>query len=351
MKQNILNYSKQEVANHFVENNIEKGFRAAQIFSWLYDRGITSFDMMHNVPIILRKYLIENFDITIPICRKESISTDGTIKWQLSTEENDPKLDIETVYIPEMERNTLCISSQVGCPIRCTFCHTGTQKFAKNLTAGEIIGQLLFAYKRLQVLRTEAGNISNVVFMGMGEPLLNYNNVVKAIKTITTAKIFNITSKKITVSTSGVVPQIKALGNDTKVKLAISLHAVKDEIRNHLVPLNKKYPIPVLLEACEEYHQITKEKITFEYVMLKDINDSDDDAYTMIKAVQNVNCKINLIPFNRWEGSRYCSSTNEQILRFQQILKNAGYATTVRKNRGQDIMAACGQLKSNCNTI
>ncbi|WPX98153.1 23S rRNA (adenine(2503)-C(2))-methyltransferase RlmN [Candidatus Fokinia crypta] len=353
MKQNLLSYSKKEIATHFTVNDIEKEFRATQVFSWLYDRGITSFDMMHNIPIALREYLVKNFEIVIPKCHKESISSDGTIKWLLSTEENDLRFHIETVYIPERERGTLCVSSQVGCPIKCTFCHTGTQKFAKNLTTGEIIGQLLFAYQRLETLRikqTFTSNISNIVFMGMGEPLLNYNNVVKAITIIISAKIFNITSKRITVSTSGIVPKIKALGNDVKVKLAISLHAVKDEIRNHLVPLNKKYPISILLEACREYYQTTREKITFEYIMLEGVNDSDDDAYAMIKVVQNVSCKINLIPFNKWDGSNYNSSTSERIQRFQQILKNAGYITTIRKNRGQDIMAACGQLKSNCNT-
>jgi 23S rRNA (adenine2503-C2)-methyltransferase len=345
IKENLFNCSKSNILSFFEEKELDT-FRSTQVWQWMYQRGIREFQKMHNLGNKVANLLEENFSLAIPEISKELISSDGTRKWLLKLADNN---EIETVFIPEKHRGTLCISSQVGCTLTCKFCHTGTQRLVRNLTAGEIITQLIYAKDQLLDWHqpTDKRIVTNVVLMGMGEPLLNYENVKQAINIFTDAKGLNISKNKITLSTSGIVPYIDQCAAELGVNLAVSLHATTDELRNEIVPINKKYPINKLLEACLNYSERTKEKrITFEYVMLEGINDTEDDARRLIKLISGIPAKINIIPFNPWPGSPYKCSSNSTIKKFATIIEKAGYKSPVRTPRGLDIMAACGQLKS-----
>lgn len=337
--------------------------RVSQLWHWIYFRGAREFGEMLNISKALRHRLAERFDLRLPEIVEEQISVDGTRKWLLRLAPSGPLdkgAEVECVYIPESDRGTLCVSSQVGCTLNCSFCHTGTQKLVRNLTTAEIVGQLLIARQRLgdfpERERPTDGlvpsgegvrAVSNIVFMGMGEPLYNIENVMAAIEIMADGDGLSLSKRRITVSTSGVVPQIERLGADCGPALAISLHAVRDELRNELVPLNRKYPIAELLQACRDYPGASNaRRITFEYVMLKGVNDSPAEARELVRLLKGVPAKINLIPFNPWPGAPYECSDWETIERFSDIVFNAGYASPVRTPRGRDILAACGQLKS-----
>ncbi|MFZ0496382.1 MAG: 23S rRNA (adenine(2503)-C(2))-methyltransferase RlmN [Methylocella sp.] len=336
--------------------------RVAQLWHWIYHAGATSFDAMGNVGKVLRAALAERFTLGRPKVVAEQISRDGTRKWLLRFDPKDARdkgAEVECVYIPESDRGTLCVSSQVGCTLSCTFCRTGTQKLVRNLTAREIICQVLIARERLGdfpgltppgdglVPGTGLRAVSNIVFMGMGEPLYNFANVRDAAAVFSDGDGLALSKRRITVSTAGVVPRMEELGRETGAMLAISLHAVRDELRDKLVPLNKKYPIKDLLAACRTYPGASNaRRITFEYVMLKDINDSPADARELVRLLKGIPAKINLIPFNPWPGAPYECSDWEGIEKFSGIVFNAGYASPVRTPRGRDILAACGQLKS-----
>jgi 23S rRNA (adenine2503-C2)-methyltransferase len=340
----------------------ETRMRVSQLWHWIYFRGARDFSEMTSVSKTLRATLAERYTLARPEVVVEQVSSDGTRKWlvRVAPEHPDEKpYEIETVYIPEADRGTLCVSSQIGCTLTCTFCHTGTQRLVRNLSAAEIVGQLMIARDRLgewpgsappEEATLPAGGarmISNIVFMGMGEPLYNFDNVKTAIDTIADGDGLSIGKRRITVSTSGVVPMIGPLGREAGTMLAVSLHATRDELREELVPLNKKYPIAELLEACRNYPGVSNAKrITFEYVMLKGVNDSPADARALVKLLKGIPAKINLIPFNPWPGTKYECSDWETIERFSEIVFNAGYASPVRTPRGRDILAACGQLKS-----
>ncbi len=340
----------------------ESRMRVAQLWHWIYFRGVRDFSEMTSVSKTLRAALAERYTLARPEVVVEQVSSDGTRKWLLRVAPENPgekPHEIEAVYIPEADRGTLCVSSQIGCTLTCTFCHTGTQRLVRNLSAAEIVGQVLVARDRLgewpgaahpenAILPAEGARmISNIVFMGMGEPLYNFDNVKIAIDTIADGEGLSIGKRRITVSTSGVVPMIEPLGREAGTMLAVSLHAVRDELREELVPLNKKYPIAELLKACREYPGVSNAKrITFEYVMLKGVNDTPADAKALVKLLKGIPAKINLIPFNPWPGTKYECSDWETIERFSEIVFNAGYASPVRTPRGRDILAACGQLKS-----
>jgi 23S rRNA (adenine2503-C2)-methyltransferase len=340
----------------------EARMRVGQVWHWINHRGVADFDAMTNVGKSLRHALIEHFTLARPEVMVEQVSKDGTRKWLMrmpSTGPHDRGAEIECVYIPESDRGTLCVSSQVGCTLTCSFCHTGTQRLVRNLTAQEIAAQLVVARDRIgdwegltpptDGLLPAAGNraVSNIVFMGMGEPLYNLDEVVDAVGTISDGDGLALSRRRITVSTSGIVPQMAALGERAGTMLAISLHAVRDGLRDELVPINKKYPIAQLLEACRTYPGVSNaRRITFEYVMLKGVNDSDADARELVRLLKGIPAKINLIPFNPWPGTRYACSDWERIERFSDIVFRAGYASPVRTPRGRDILAACGQLKS-----
>ena len=325
----------------------EKPFRAAQIWHWLYTKGIKSFTEMHNLSPNLQNKLSEHFIITRPNVAVKQESTDGTIKWLLKLNDGSK---VETVYIPEATRGTLCVSSQVGCTLTCSFCHTGTQRFVRNLTASEILQQLLLAKDELEDWKTMP-KVTNVVMMGMGEPLYNYEEVSKALKIAMDEKGINFPRRRITLSTSGVVPMIAQCGSDLGVHLAISLHAVNDKLRNILVPLNKKYDLAQLITACRNYPSNNHNRITFEYVMLDQLNDSVEHARELVKLIRGIPAKINLIPFNPWPGSHYLCSSPERIKLFSDTINEAGYQAFVRTPRGQDILAACGQLKTESERI
>ncbi len=337
--------------------------RVSQLWHWIYFRGARDFGDMLNVSKALRQTLAENFALRLPEIVDEQISVDGTRKWLFRLEPVDAQdkgAEIECVYIPESDRGTLCVSSQVGCTLNCSFCHTGTQKLVRNLTSAEIVGQLLAARQRLGdfpdrerpvdgLVPSGEGvrAVSNIVFMGMGEPLYNTDAVMAAIDVMADGDGLSLSKRRITVSTSGVVPQIERLGKSCGPALAISLHAVRDDLRNELVPLNKKYPIKELLSACRGYPGLSNaRRITFEYVMLKGVNDSPAEARELVRLLKGLPAKINLIPFNPWPGAPYECSDWETIERFSDIVFNAGYASPVRTPRGRDILAACGQLKS-----
>ena len=324
--------------------------RRQQIWSWLYAHGVDDFDAMHNVAKAVRAGLAENFSLARLDVAQAQYSDDGTRKWLLRLHDGH---EIETVYIPEIDRGTLCVSSQVGCTLACRFCHTGTQKLVRNLTAAEITGQLVAARDALEDWQTgnttnsDARKITNIVLMGMGEPLYNTDNVITALNVMSDGDGLAMSRRRITLSTSGVVPDIARVGTETGVMLAISLHAVRDDLRDELVPLNKKYPIAELLDACRAYPGLCNaRRITFEYVMLKDINDTDADARELVRLLAGIPAKINLIPFNPWPGSPYVCADWDRIEAFADIVNRAGYASPVRTPRGRDIMAACGQLKS-----
>jgi len=336
--------------------------RVSQIWHWLYVRGAQSFEAMSSVSKELRAMLAANFTLARPEIAAEQISVDGTRKWLLrlpGEHTNENPHEVECVYIPEADRGTLCLSTQVGCTLNCPFCHTGTQRLVRNLTAGEIVGQVLLARDRLgdwpgaklsagASVPSDGGRlVSNVVLMGMGEPLYNFEAVRDALLIVADGEGLSISKRRITLSTSGVVPNIARCGAEIGVMLAVSLHAVRDELRDVLVPLNRKYPIRDLLAACRAYPGLSNaRRITFEYVMLKDVNDSLADAKALVRLLSGIPAKINLIPFNPWPGSRYECSDWDRIEQFSEIVFNAGYASPVRTPRGRDILAACGQLKS-----
>jgi len=337
----------------------QRSMRMRQIWHWIYHRGAQSFDEMTDISKELRARLGECFVIGRPEIVTEQVSTDGTRKWLIRFPPDDrgQRHDVETVYIPEEDRGTLCISSQVGCTLTCSFCHTGTQKLVRNLTANEIVGQVMLARDRLEEWphQVEANAapppggryLTNVVLMGMGEPLYNFDNVKTAMEVISDGEGISLSKRRITLSTSGVVPEIIRAGEEIGTMLAISLHGTTDDIRNRLVPLNRKYPLKDLLDACRAYPGLSNaRRITFEYVMLKEVNDSVADAKRLVKLLEGIPAKVNLIPFNPWPGTPYVCSDWDTIEVFAEVLNRAGYASPVRTPRGRDIMAACGQLKS-----
>ncbi len=333
--------------------------RTQQLWHWIYHRGARGFDEMTNISKDLRARLADHCTIARPEVVVQQKSVDGTRKWllRLAPDEHGQRHEVEMVFIPEEDRGTLCISSQVGCTLNCTFCHTGTQRWVRNLTAAEIIGQVLVAKDALgdwpklidqHPNPPAAGRfITNIVFMGMGEPLYNPENVFAACRVLADGEGLALSKRRITVSTAGVAPQIPRLGAETGVMLAISLHATTDDVRDRLVPLNRKYPLAELLAACRAYPGLSNaRRITFEYVMLKDVNDSEEDARRLVKMLRGIPAKVNLIPFNPWPGSLYECSDWETIERFAEIVNDGGLAAPVRTPRGRDILAACGQLKS-----
>ena len=324
----------------------QRRMRATQLWHWLYYRGATSFDVMSTISKELRHRMAEHFRISRPEVVRAQHSEDGTRKWLLGLAD---AREVEAVYIPEDDRGALCMSSQVGCTLTCRFCHTGTQRLVRNLEAGEIVGQLLLARDALGEWPSpkEGRMLSNIVMMGMGEPLYNYDNVAKALRIVMDHEGIALSRRRITLSTAGVVPLIERCGAELKVNLAVSLHAVRDDLRDELVPLNRKYPIAELLQACRDYPAGTNaRRITFEYVMLKGINDSEADAKELVRLIRGIPAKVNLIPFNPWPGAPYECATDDAIQRFAAIVNRAGYSSPVRTPRGRDIMAACGQLKS-----
>jgi 23S rRNA (adenine2503-C2)-methyltransferase len=359
----LVGRSRAELAAALGELGVPPGqrkMRVRQVWHWLYVRGAASFDAMTSISKELRVELDNRFTLARPAVTAEQVSRDGTRKWLLRLPGENPNErphEVECVYIPETGRGTLCVSSQVGCTLNCTFCHTGTQRLVRNLTAGEIVGQIMVARDRLgdwpggrqpEGVATDGGRlVTNIVMMGMGEPLYNFEAVRDALLVVADNEGIAISKRKITVSTSGVVPNISRTGEEIGVMLAVSLHAVRNELRDELVPLNRKYPIEALLDACRHYPGLTNAKrITFEYVMLKGINDSLSDAKALVRLLAGIPAKINLIPFNPWPGARYECSDWETIERFSEVVFNAGYSAPVRTPRGRDILAACGQLKS-----
>ena len=339
----------------------QRKMRVQQLWHWIYFRGVMSFDAMTSVSKELRGELAQRFTLDRPEVMAEQVSVDGTRKWLLRLPgevQGERPHEVECVYIPDVDRGTLCVSSQVGCTLTCSFCHTGTQRFVRNLTADEIVGQIMVARDRLGdwpgatrptdgVVPSGDRCITNIVMMGMGEPLYNLDAVRDALLIVADGDGIAISKRRITLSTSGVVPMIERAGAEIGCMLAVSLHAVRDELRNELVPLNRKYPIAQLLDACRNYPGASNAKrITFEYVMLKGVNDSIDDAKALVRLLKGIPAKINLIPFNPWPGSKYECSDWEQIEKFSQVVFDAGYASPVRTPRGRDILAACGQLKS-----
>ena len=325
--------------------------RLGQLWQWVYHWGLRDFSQMTNLSKDYRLFLEEYFTIDLPEVVTRQISSDGTRKYLVRIQGGH---EVETVYIPENGRGTLCISSQVGCTLNCTFCHTGTQKLVRNLTAGEIVGQVMLARDDLgewptagTTIKPEARLVSNVVLMGMGEPLYNFDNVRDAMQIVMDNEGLTLSRRRITLSTSGVVPEIARTAEEIGCLLAVSFHATTDAVRDVLVPINKRWNIKALLDTLREYPRLSNsERITFEYVMLKDINDSDDDARRLVKLISDIPANINLIPFNEWPGAPYQRSDWDRIEAFSDIVFNAGYASPIRKPRGEDIMAACGQLKS-----
>ena len=320
--------------------------RANQLWNWIYVHGARDFAAMSNLAKDFRALLESSFTLARPEVVTAQVSQDGTRKWLLKT---GPGIEFETVYIPESDRGTLCVSSQVGCTLNCRFCHTGTQKLVRNLMPSEILGQLLIAKDALEDWPSTAPGrkVTNIVMMGMGEPLYNFDNVKAALAIAMDGDAIALSKRRVTLSTAGVVPMIPRAGHEIGSSLAISLHAVKDDIRDEIVPINKKYPIAELIEACRTYPGASNaRRITFEYVMLKGVNDSLADARALVKLVAGIPAKINLIPFNPWPGAPYECSDWSQIEKFAEIVNRAGYASPVRTPRGRDIMAACGQLKS-----
>jgi 23S rRNA (adenine2503-C2)-methyltransferase len=357
-KPSLVGLSRAELAQQLGAIGVapaQRKMRVQQLWHWIYFRGAQQFDEMTSISKEMRNQLEQHFTVARPEVAAEQVSNDGTRKWLLRLPSGD-KLekahDVECVYIPETDRGTLCVSSQVGCTLNCSFCHTGTQRLVRNLTAGEIVGQIMVARDRLNDWAdrdTPSGGrlVTNVVMMGMGEPLYNFDAVRDALLIVSDNEGIGISRRRITLSTSGVVPNIIRTGEEIGVMLAISLHAVRDELRNELVPLNRKYPIAELLQACRDYPGSSNaRRITFEYVMLKGVNDSLDDAKLLVKLLKGIPAKINLIPFNPWPGTVYECSDWEQIEKFSEYIFNAGYSSPVRTPRGRDILAACGQLKS-----
>ena len=323
--------------------------RVNQIWGWIYNKGVNSIDDMTTLSLGLREELKKHHNLDRPVISDEQTSEDGTKKWLLKFNDGS---EIETVFIPDNERGTLCISSQVGCTLNCTFCHTGTQRLVRNLSSQEIISQVVVAKDSLKEWQEEPRKITNIVMMGMGEPLYNFEGVRDGILTMSDDAGLSISKRKITLSTSGIVPKIKMAGDEIGSMLAISLHATNNDLRNEIVPINKKYPIEELLEACRNYPGLSNSKrITFEYVMLKGVNDSEAEARDLVKLISGIPAKINLIPFNSWPGSSYECSDWDQIEKFGNIVNRGGYASPIRIPRGEDISAACGQLKSDTKKV
>ena len=353
-KPNLIGLSREELKGVFKKVGVPEkqiNMRVKQLWNWIYFRGKRNFHEMTNFAKSLQNSLDENYQIEIPKIVKKDVSTDGTRKYLVRILGLH---EVEVVYIPEPGRGTLCISSQVGCTLSCSFCHTGTQRLVRNLTSSEIIGQVMLAKDDLdewpsdnKTLEPKSRLLSNIVLMGMGEPLYNFENVRDAMKIAMDPEGISLSRRRITLSTSGVVPEISRTASEIGCLLAVSFHATTDEIRNKLVPINKKWNISTLIKSLKEYPKLSNsERITFEYVMLKGINDSDQDAHRLIKLIKGIPAKINLIPFNEWPGSPYRRSDWRRIKGFSDIIHNAGYASPIRKPRGEDIMAACGQLKS-----
>ncbi len=341
----LVGLSREELAEALAALDLPP-FRAKQVWHWIYHRGARTFDDMTTLAKPLRAQLARRFIIGRPAVAERLISDDRTSKWLLGFRDDTRA---ETVFIPEDDRGALCISSQVGCTLNCRFCHTGTQRLVRNLTSGEIVGQMLIARDAYGEWPAPTGGriLTNIVMMGMGEPLYNYDNVRKALRIIMDEEGIQVSRRRITLSTAGVVPRIADVGRDLGVRLAISLHAVTDELRDEIVPLNRKYPIAELLAACRDYPKVrNSRRITFEYVMLKGVNDSPADAKALVRLIAGIPAKVNLIPFNAWPGVPYECSTDAAIAAFAEIVNRAGYSSPVRVPRGRDIMAACGQLKS-----
>ena len=362
-KPSLIGLSREEMGAALREKGVpdkQIKMRVAQLWNWIYVRGVSDFDHMTNVAKDMREMLKQHFTIARPDIVEEQVSNDGTRKWLLRFPPRGAgrPVEIEAVYIPEEGRGTLCISSQVGCTLTCSFCHTGTQRLVRNLTAEEILSQLLLARDRLgdfpdreapqgTIMPAEGRKVSNIVMMGMGEPLYNFDAVKQALLIATDGDGLSLSKRRVTLSTSGVVPEIFRTGDEIGVMLAISLHAVRDDLRDMLVPINKKYPLKELMDACRAYPGLSNaRRITFEYVMLKDVNDSLEDAKELVKLLKGVPAKINLIPFNPWPGTNYQCSDWEHIEKFADFINQAGYASPIRTPRGRDILAACGQLKS-----
>jgi 23S rRNA (adenine2503-C2)-methyltransferase len=352
----LIGLSRDELAERLGEIGVpgaQRKMRVQQLWHWIYFRGARNFDEMTSISKNIRAELASHFTVDRPEVVAEQISNDGTRKWLLrlpSGNNLERPHEVECVYIPETDRGTLCVSSQIGCTLNCAFCHTGTQRLVRNLTAGEIVGQVMVARDRLNDWADRENGtrlVTNIVMMGMGEPLYNFDAVRDALLIVGDNEGIGISRRRITLSTSGVVPNIVRAGEEIGVMLAISLHAVRDELRNELVPLNRKYPIAELLQACRDYPGASNaRRITFEYVMLKGVNDSLDDAKLLVKLLKGIPAKINLIPFNPWPGTAYECSDWDQIEKFSEYIFNAGYSSPVRTPRGRDILAACGQLKS-----
>jgi 23S rRNA (adenine2503-C2)-methyltransferase len=345
LKPNLIGLSREDLSNLFEKHDIP-AYRVQQLWNWLYHHGVKEIEMMVNMPKNVRHILDENYAIRRPVVTTALTSTDGTQKWLLKFDDGN---EAEAVHIPEVDRGTLCVSSQIGCTLTCKFCHTGTQMLVRNLDSADIVGQMMVARDVFNEWPSPVGqrHVSNIVMMGMGEPLYNYENVAKALKIIMDHQGISLSKRRITLSTSGVVPMMQTCGEDLGVNLAISLHATRNDLRNELVPINRKYPIEQLIDACRTYPGVNNaRRITFEYVMLKDVNDSDADARDLIRLIKGIPSKINLIPFNPWPGSPFECSTPSRIAAFSEIVYRAGYASPVRTPRGRDILAACGQLKS-----
>ena len=342
---NLIGLSREELTGVLAELG-EKPFRTKQLWHWIYHQGETDFAKMTTLAKGLRQKLSEGFSVARPTATRDQLSEDGSRKWLFRFDDGN---EAETVFIPEEDRGALCISSQVGCTLTCTFCHTGTQKLVRNLSAAEIVSQFMVARDAIGEWPSDREDrlLTNIVMMGMGEPLLNYDNVAKALTIILDQEGIALSKRRITLSTAGVVPMIEKVGEDLGVQLAISLHAVTDELRDVLVPINKKYPIAELLQACRDYPTGSNaRRITFEYVMLKGLNDSEADARTLAQLVSGIPAKFNLIPFNPWPGSTYECSSGNAMRRFSDILNKAGYSAPIRLPRGRDILAACGQLRT-----
>ena len=348
----LVGLTREEIKDSLIKFDIpdqQINMRVNQVWGWIYNKGISSIDEMTTLSLGLREELKKHHNLNRPVISDEQTSEDGTKKWLLKFNDGS---EIETVFIPDDERGTLCVSSQVGCTLNCTFCHTGTQRLVRNLSSQEIISQVVVAKDSLEEWCEEPRKITNIVMMGMGEPLYNFEGVRDGILTMSDDAGLSISKRKITLSTSGIVPKIKMAGDEIGSMLAISLHATNNDLRNEIVPINKKYPIEELLEACRNYPGLSNSKrITFEYVMLKGVNDSEAEARDLVKLISGIPAKINLIPFNSWPGSSYECSDWDQIEKFGDIVNRGGYASPIRMPRGEDISAACGQLKSDTKKV
>ncbi len=351
---NLVGKTREQLQQALIEAGTpekQARMRVGQIWQWIYNKGVRDFDEMTNLAKDYRAMLAERFTIEVPEVVTRQVSEDGTRKYLVRIAGGH---EVETVYIPEEGRGTLCVSSQVGCTLTCSFCHTGTQKLVRNLTAAEIVGQIMVARDDLgewpepgRAPKVEARLLSNIVLMGMGEPLYNFDAVRDAMKIAMDGEGISLSRRRITLSTSGVVPEIAKTAEEIGCLLAVSFHATTDEVRDKLVPINKKWNIETLLDALREYPRLSNsERITFEYVMLEGVNDSDEDARRLVQLIKGIPAKINLIPFNEWPGAPYKRPSNNRIRAFADIIYKAGYASPIRTPRGEDIMAACGQLKS-----